>query len=1107
MLRRLFAEVKVLGRGLLALRRPTLDTIVRRLHARHMKLNPAAKALRFGLSRSLLAQLERRPRVGAVATLSLYAVVGLLTWLAPPIRWGPIAPLDDYFRDLQTVNLALFGAQATLLGLVYPLVIALVGMLFGQRSSSDRRLDVYFSETEAVTVGGLALGLVGAIALQSMLYGQLELKVVGAITVLNCAWFTANLWGLAFFVLRSLDFIRPTRRQEMVKSYMANTAFRRQLRDLMMQNQWFGAPGYGHLPTLTAPGAVMAPGFGGAPAKVVRTFKGTRRLKDVRLGLLSAVLAGRKGDEPPIGYSVWPGGSYDGKATLVTGGEGELLWAERLLLRMAFRFGPEPRTTAPYSETLLTEATGDLLGLVGSGRYDEFDARMDETVDLHALLYRLAQEPATEGTFNYATESGFRDWTPVSRNWAHTYLPLLKRVGEPLDADGRFYESCAYFPSRLAGRIADLPFEARQVLFDLPIALFRATLTGAVRRHLEGLATPPAPGVTFTIQGAGSEFYRRNLISFVAGWERLGTILISKKAEGLSDWSELIKDVPGLKLHLRDTVIMAGLAAQTGEHQAIGWMADLLLKWRDRAQRRLDPGQAAFSLQRPIISLALTEQPWDEVAALPLSAWNQEVQPIGVFDAAVENLWIDSLMVLVTSLMETFGLPRADGRVDNGAGATASAIFRNQAFDPGAGGHPNAPPLNQHSVLASLLRIAGVGERFEEGYAGQLSNLAETIKDLKGPNYVSARVYSWTGMAGFEDQAHAQLLLLAATMDPPAPRPGGMAIDGGLKAQLLPESDRAKRRIQGHLRAMREAATRVDPDHGRGVIATLRNEDVSVKDLADRVAAAVSVLEQCEAVIQAARDAQILAAPIDPKRLAKFVDEVAAWAFKPATGSFPVTGFASIEHVQRPLPRKILAVDIAKGMLTEPPLGDFPDDLGEVWARELCPIVGAHVLAALIEGRRPTRRRPKDADAYWTALKAAIEDVRGAGQTPVIVRSNRHQPLWLGAWHFGGTSTSARPADMAITRRNDLDDAAYDFDLNNAAVYSSRGGGAATWVFGVETLSKLSFQRFNGGAPMDPAYVADPVDPWRGILELAIGLEVEIGAGPLWRLEHPKLMP
>jgi hypothetical protein len=1069
-----------------------------------MRQNSAAIALRFGLWRSMLASIEQRPLLAALAVAVLYGVVGAITWLAPPISWGPQAPQDDYFRDLQTVNLALFGAQATLLGLVYPLVIALVGMLFGQRSSSDRRLDVYFSETEAVTVGGLALGLVGAIALQALAYGQLELKVVGAITVLNSLWFVVNLWALAFFVLRSLDFIRPARRRELVKSYMANTAFSRQLRSLMMTNRWAGAPTYEYLPKLQAPDATMLPGFGEGPERLVQTFKGRRQIKDVRFGLLASVLTGHKADEPPIGFSVRPEGVYEDKAVLVTGGQAPLNWTERLFLRLAFRWGPAPRVSAPpASEVILKEAVGDLLGLVGSGRYDEFEARMDEAVELHTLLYRLAQEPKAAGDFNYAMEADFRDLTPLGRRWVQAYGALIERIGEPLDVDGRFYQSCAYFPGRIARDIRNLPFAARSVLYGALFGLFRATLTGAVRRHRESSATPPPAGQTFSLQGVGSEFHRRNLISFVAGWEFLGAEQIPRVKEEKAEWSQLGAILPDLKMHLRDTVMMTALAAQSGERQAIGWLSDLLLKWRDHAQRRLDPGNGAFALQRSIVSLALIDKPWAEVAALPLSAWDQAFKPIEVFDAGMENLWTDSLMVLVTTLAENFGLPEADWRVHNGAAVAAGALFRNEVFDTGAGGHPDAPPLSARGVLSSILRIAGVGERYEDGYAGDLSELAESIQRLEGPNYVSFRVYSLWGGAGFQDQTHTQVLLLAAALDPSGASASDLVAD--LKVLLLPREDRAKRRILYHLAAMREAAKSVELAYGRGVVATLRNEDVSAKQLEERLAATAAILQQCEAEIRAARDAEITAAEIDPGRLERLVGEVAQLAFDPATAGFPVQEFKAVERVAELLPQETFELGIDKGALTDPVLGDVSEELGSRWAVELIPVVGGRVLAAVVASRRPIRRRPKDADTYWTALKEAMEAVKSAGQTPVIVRPNRHQPVWLRQWHFGGSGGLPRPSDMTIARR-DVADGSYDFDLNGVAVHSSAGTGNATWVFGLETLEAVSFQLY-GPQPFEARFVSDPADRWSGVLHLGFGVDVAVSAGPLWRLEHPALMP
>jgi hypothetical protein len=161
----------------------------------------------------------------------IYVGTGGATWLIPTLPWGPQPPdkVADYFRDFQTINLALMGAQATLLGLVYPLVIALVSLLFQETTARGARLNVYFKETEATVVGGSALLFVAFVSAQSVIYGQIPVRVVAAITVVNILWFIANLSALAFFVLSSLQFVRPIGRHRMMESYIANTAWPAQL--------------------------------------------------------------------------------------------------------------------------------------------------------------------------------------------------------------------------------------------------------------------------------------------------------------------------------------------------------------------------------------------------------------------------------------------------------------------------------------------------------------------------------------------------------------------------------------------------------------------------------------------------------------------------------------------------------------------------------------------------------------------------------------------------------------------------------------------------------------------------------------------------------------
>lgn len=199
---------------------PSLRQVAGRVLRDHLRRNQAAQDLRYGRIRYPLAVLRRRPREALCLVALVYGLVTLAGAAIPPPSWMPVvrANVTDAYRDLVTVDLTLLGAQATLLGLVYPLVIALIGLLFEARSTPGARLQTYFQETEAVAVGGMALAFVLSVALQTVFLAVLDQNVLALITVINTCWFTANVGALGFFVVRSLQFLQPAQRQRLVRS-------------------------------------------------------------------------------------------------------------------------------------------------------------------------------------------------------------------------------------------------------------------------------------------------------------------------------------------------------------------------------------------------------------------------------------------------------------------------------------------------------------------------------------------------------------------------------------------------------------------------------------------------------------------------------------------------------------------------------------------------------------------------------------------------------------------------------------------------------------------------------------------------------------------------
>lgn len=1097
------SEVRALIEGVV-LSGPRLRRISTAVVADHLRKNPVSVAHAAGGPGRLLRFIGERPVPASVAVALIHMVVLAVTALCPPSVLGPQVPtrFADYFRDLQTINLALLGAQATLLGLVYPLVIALVGLLFQESGARTGRLTIYFKETEAAAVGALSLALVAAIGLQSLTYAHLPLKMVGAMTVLNLLWFLANLGGLAVFVLRSLDFIRPSRRFAMTKRYVANTAWPEQLKATVLANRLQGAEAYGYLTGLPQPGVVgLVNPYDFDPPLLKLRFADPMELRDVRFGVLNALIrsqaraAARGLPVAGLSFAVRSGWTYQGEIALLRG-EGVVGWAERQLARHGFVFRrPSKAEPAEATAVLLKEIANDALAQFEAGRYDEFDRRLDDLTELHGFLYGLAEAPTgAESRFSYAQiEEGFGT---VGGSWVRAYRHLVARVGDHVEADPRFLERCAYLPGSIYRRArAVAPFEALTPVFELHAILLWALMGRAAKVRADHAPAAPAPGATFSVPGSLGDAYRRAWLNFVAGWESFGDELARSPDHGPISWEAIQERAPGMLQHLRESAIMVAKAAQLGEFQAVGWATDMLLKWDDRMARGWrEHGNDHWALHRALPTLALVEKPWIEVEALPLTVQDQPRSPHGVFAAALRNGWLDTLVSLTASLLGRAAIPTGTEPAD-GAGAAATALFLNTGFDPDAAAHPREAPIQRESLLRSLIRTA---DR-QSGYASTIEGLSERIDQLKGPNYISGRVYGWSGSLGLGDAADPFIVLLAAATVPPAAgrRRGHLTLDDELRALLLPEDDARRRNILDRLEGLQASLAAVDVARAGPLISMLLGAPVPAVLVAARLAAVGDILTECKRLIDEARLAAITAAETDPSRLAAVERGAARGAFE--TVSFGLSVFPTITETDAPLTRFTHVMNNVRRGVFSRPLLSADQDLEADAEQWLGSRVGSRVLADTLNQGATTRRSVSTATGWWKAMKAALADVEAAGMTPLIVRGGRDAPDWLMDWHYGVPGGLARPGDLRLEWRNAVGPG-YDFHLNDVAVHSDPGAGPATWILGREMFEEVEFELFGPDRRIRASLTPDPHNPWRADVRLEWGRRVAMRAGPKWRI-------
>lgn len=241
----------ILVKGLLAAPKPSLLGIVRQMERYYWRQNAVVATSAYPWPRRFLEAMTRHLFVAIISIALVYFAVAWLAVHALPISASLRAPahVEDFYRDFLNINVGILTAQITLVALVYPLVIAMVGLLFEPRTTLGGRLSVFLQETAAIPTGCSALLLCAALAIQLLTTSQFPIRAIVTMTALNCVWFILNIAGLGFlFLANAIAYIHPGSRPRLLRRYTVNVAWRSELRTLMARNRLFNAVQYGYLP-------------------------------------------------------------------------------------------------------------------------------------------------------------------------------------------------------------------------------------------------------------------------------------------------------------------------------------------------------------------------------------------------------------------------------------------------------------------------------------------------------------------------------------------------------------------------------------------------------------------------------------------------------------------------------------------------------------------------------------------------------------------------------------------------------------------------------------------------------------------------------------------
>ena len=328
---RVWQQIRLLAQISRGLFKPSLARITRQLVKKQLQHNAAARDHRYPILKRLVRWSEGHPAQSLAIAAGAYASVFLLAHF--DLLPAAPDPASTAFVDFIPISGAILGAQATLIGLVFPLVIAFVGLLNQSRASFASRLTIYIESSVAVFAGVSSLLLCVAIAAQLLFVAPMPRPAGIAVTGINLLWFVINVTTLAYFVLRTIVFLHPAKRLPITRAYVANVVWPRELSEVVLYNRWGNATAYGYLPSgddsdMFGGGAGRARVWYGlwdsGEPRVTRYFTHRKRLVNIRLGMLAAVVhdwltearaqCAAVGKE--LGHPVQPGRGYVGVAVV-----------------------------------------------------------------------------------------------------------------------------------------------------------------------------------------------------------------------------------------------------------------------------------------------------------------------------------------------------------------------------------------------------------------------------------------------------------------------------------------------------------------------------------------------------------------------------------------------------------------------------------------------------------------------------------------------------------------------------------------------------------------------------------------------------------------------
>lgn len=1014
------------------------------------------------------------------ATTRLWTFLGAATFI-----WACIAafilamaeccclPLTVWDQsDLATYFGTAWSVQATVVALVYPLVISFVTFLLQRRATARVALTAYLLETGVKPSGASSFSLLVLMTLQYLALPWMSIQQVQAVMVANVIWLAINLFLTGWFLARTTQYLQDERRVQTLQWLTQCVTLPREVRNYLMGLQLQNAQEQGWVPGEDAsdesprPKVYLFP-MGEGRAVLQRHFAAPKELRDVHFRPLGWaigrwILASRTGEGgyPLLELPCTPGDPAEKHVLCrVRDAEPPGRFAAAAI-RASYRFARPAATGMPFTSLEVMDELGqEAAAQVELRREPGFRQALDDLLDVHTGLLRAARFRSTDGALDSVCllpdPYGWGS-RPMVREWMEPYRAIAEAAVAALADDDRFFLRTAALSGRLIYRTGEQP---EGVLVDLMLSstllMYRLGLWWS--RRAESEPAPEAQGPRLLLPPLRSA-YRDAVRGWVGSWENID-VDIDKDANlrGADLWSAHVRRVKVYAVHIDETARLLLAAVVRGDAEASRRLEDSLVKWWGVRQHEFGADGSTPQPGWNLLTLTFADLSWDQarlqIPDLPEGAQAEEAAA-RLLAVVLKRYWSDACMVTTLVLLEhAAGIEHAETSL---CIEIAGSLMGGRGYDKGGTADVDRY-LEAGAAVARLTR----SQFATRAYSQRLDKVVERFRSDTREPMTSGRMYSWSGAEDVDTLTRGQAMYLTALV---AGRHDDLRAFTRLVEAWHADLQRLGR-VSRHFDALATLLRRDDFKKYSTAIEKVREAFDRTDPIEEAVTRAATVCEIAAKTASEARETTVNDAPLDQARLVELAQQVHSRVFSNEEQTeFPIaatTDFVPTEEVLESASQGFTGV--SKLPFTNPQLETLDDHL----VRWFSQYTARHALAVALArlqrklGIEPVR--DDQADAFYVDLEARIAAVVAEGWTPAVLVALGRGADYLSPYRL------PEDGDVAagfVIRPPDSPKRGLQATVNGVEVYSVPMHQSRYLVLPKECLKTLRFQLRQGATAL-----------------------------------------